>query len=154
MPIDWRALTDGPLPLDYYAVTVRGGAVAAQKVYYRTDAAQTGLPPFDGLCAAGLLRPFSFGTDDAGHKKYDFALTREFRAVCHAVAREYPFFDAARVIALDALMQRLGAETGKIAGVKMQGGEQVVRAGVHALQEGEKVNILAPASETNVGGLL
>ena len=36
----------------------------------------------------------------------------------------------------------------------LQGGEQVVRAGVHALQENEKVQILAPASETNVGGLL
>lgn len=122
MLVDRRALTDGALPLDYYAVTVRGGAIAAQKVYYRTDAARTGLLLFDGLCTAGLLRPFSFGRDDAANEKFDFELVREFRAVCHAVAREYPFFDAARVIALDALMQRLGAETGKIAGVKMQGG--------------------------------
>lgn len=120
MPIDWQALTNGPLPLDYYAVTVRDGAIVAQKVYYRTDAAPTGLPPFDGLCAAGLLRPFSFGTDDAGNKKYDFALTREFRAVCHAVARQYPFFDAERVIALDSLMQRSGAAQGKIVGMKVQ----------------------------------
>ena len=121
MPIDWQALTNGPLPLDYYAVTVRDGAIVAQKVYYRTDAAPTGLPPFDGLCAAGLLRTFSFGTDDAGNKKYDFTLVREFRAVCRAVARQYPFFDEERVIALDALMQRFGAAQGKIVGVKVQG---------------------------------
>ena len=57
MLVDRRALTDGALPLDYYAVTVRGGAIAAQKVYYRTDAARTGLLLFDGLCTAGLLRP-------------------------------------------------------------------------------------------------
>ena len=36
----------------------------------------------------------------------------------------------------------------------LEGDEQVVRAGVHALQENEKVGVMAEPSETNVGGLL
>ena len=36
----------------------------------------------------------------------------------------------------------------------LTGTEQVVRAGVHALQEGERVEVIPPAAETNVGGLL
>lgn len=36
----------------------------------------------------------------------------------------------------------------------LQPGEQVVRAGVNMLHEGEKVSVIAPASETNAGGLL
>lgn len=51
-------------------------------------------------------------------------------------------------------LQGLDGEGRAVIASGLQGGEQVVRAGVHALQEGEKVNILAPASETNVGGLL
>ena len=51
-------------------------------------------------------------------------------------------------------LQGLDGEGRAVITSGLQGGEQVVRAGVHALQEGEKVGILAPASETNVGGLL
>lgn len=36
----------------------------------------------------------------------------------------------------------------------LTGDEAVVRAGVHALQEGEKVKVVGEPSETNVGGLL
>lgn len=36
----------------------------------------------------------------------------------------------------------------------LKGNEQIVRAGVHALQPGEKVKVLEKPSETNVGGLL
>ena len=36
----------------------------------------------------------------------------------------------------------------------LQGDESVVRAGVHALQDGEKVRVIAEESKTNVGGLL
>lgn len=36
----------------------------------------------------------------------------------------------------------------------LTGDENVVRAGVHALQEGEKVKVIGEPSETNVGGLL
>lgn len=36
----------------------------------------------------------------------------------------------------------------------LTGSEQIVRAGVNALQEGEKVRVIERASKTNVGGLL
>lgn len=36
----------------------------------------------------------------------------------------------------------------------LAGGDRIVRAGVSALHEGEKVSIIEPASATNVGGLL
>lgn len=36
----------------------------------------------------------------------------------------------------------------------LSGGEQIVRAGVHALQDGQRVGVLEKPSETNVGGLL
>ena len=36
----------------------------------------------------------------------------------------------------------------------LEGGEAVVRAGVHALREGDKVKVIEEESETNVGGLL
>jgi len=36
----------------------------------------------------------------------------------------------------------------------LDGSETIVKAGTHALQEGEKVKIIDKASETNVGGLL
>ena len=36
----------------------------------------------------------------------------------------------------------------------LDGGEWVVRAGVSALEEGEKVRVVAEPSQTNVGGLL
>ncbi|RHP66973.1 efflux RND transporter periplasmic adaptor subunit [Bacteroides sp. OF04-15BH] len=36
----------------------------------------------------------------------------------------------------------------------LKGNEQIVRAGVHTLQPGEKVKVLEKPSETNVGGLL
>lgn len=36
----------------------------------------------------------------------------------------------------------------------LKGDEQVVKAGVDALHEGEKVNVMADSSETNIGGLL
>ena len=36
----------------------------------------------------------------------------------------------------------------------LSGDETIVRAGVHVLQDKEKVKIVAKESETNVGGLL
>lgn len=36
----------------------------------------------------------------------------------------------------------------------LTGDEQIVRAGVHVLQEGEKVRVIDAPSSTNVGGLL
>ena len=36
----------------------------------------------------------------------------------------------------------------------LTGSEQIVRAGVGALQEGEKVRVIERPSKTNVGGLL
>jgi hypothetical protein len=33
-------------------------------------------------------------------------------------------------------------------------GEIIITAGVHSLKDGEKVKILPPPSETNIGGLL
>ena len=33
-------------------------------------------------------------------------------------------------------------------------GDLIVSAGIHALQEGDRVNPLAPTSQTNIGGLL
>ena len=51
--------------------------------------------------------------------------------------------------------------TGQLTGDKLvtvtsgvKAGEQVVSAGVHQLQENQEVEILQPASETNVGGML
>lgn len=65
------------------------------------------------------------------------------------------------VLAADSTVRRTAVTLEKLDGdgravitSGLQGDERVVRAGVHALQEGEKVNILAPAAETNVGGLL
>jgi RND family efflux transporter MFP subunit len=36
----------------------------------------------------------------------------------------------------------------------LQAGERIVAAGVHALQEGDRVEVLPPVSPTNIGGLL
>ena len=36
----------------------------------------------------------------------------------------------------------------------LTGSETIVRAGVNALQEGERVKIIADATDTNVGGLI
>ncbi len=43
--------------------------------------------------------------------------------------------------------------TAVVAG-EVRAGDQVVSAGVHHIRDGEKVELLAPVSETNVGGLL
>ena len=44
--------------------------------------------------------------------------------------------------------------TGRVLVTGLKGNESVVRAGVHALQEGEKVRVIAEDNDTNVGGLL
>ena len=36
----------------------------------------------------------------------------------------------------------------------LTGSEQIVKAGVHVLQENETVKVIAPSSDTNIGGLL
>ena len=36
----------------------------------------------------------------------------------------------------------------------LTGNEQVVRAGVHVLQDGEQVRVIERAAKTNIGGLL
>lgn len=51
-------------------------------------------------------------------------------------------------------VQKLDGEGRALVTSGLQGGEQVVRAGVHSLQDGERVEIIAAPSETNVGGLL
>ena len=122
MQIDWQSLQRGMLPLDYYAVTVRGGKIAAQKAYYAAAAtAASGFEPFVSLTGAGFLRPFSFGIDDAGNEKFDFELIKGFRAVCMSVAERHAFFDLQTAYALDGALQRLGATRGKILGMKADG---------------------------------
>ena len=49
---------------------------------------------------------------------------------------------------------RLDGEAHAVVKVGFKGDERIVRAGVHALREGEKVRVMAGASATNVGGLL
>lgn len=44
--------------------------------------------------------------------------------------------------------------SGRVLVSGLQGDESVVRAGVHTLQDGEKVRVIAEESKTNVGGLL
>ena len=51
-------------------------------------------------------------------------------------------------------VQRLDAGGRAVVHSGLRGTEQVVRAGVHALQDGERVEVVAPPAETNVGGLL
>lgn len=65
------------------------------------------------------------------------------------------------VLSADSTVQRMPVEAQELDGegralvtAGLQGTEQVVRAGVHALQDGERVEVIPPAAETNVGGLL
>lgn len=51
-------------------------------------------------------------------------------------------------------VQQLDADGQALVTSGLTGTEQVVRAGVHALQEGERVEVIPEAAETNVGGLL
>ncbi len=113
--------TDG-LPLDCTAVTISGSRTIARKSYFSASGpADTGVPPFDGLCGEGLLRLFSYGTDDLGNVKYDFEITREFLAVCAEVCAHHDFFDVRRIAEADALLKNCGAKAGKILGLKTSG---------------------------------
>lgn len=113
--------TDG-LPLDCTAVTISGSRTIARKSYFSASGPDdTGVPPFDGLCGEGLLRLFSYGTDDLGNVKYDFEITREFLAVCAEVCAHHDFFDVRRIAEADALLKNCGAKAGKILGLKTSG---------------------------------
>ena len=51
-------------------------------------------------------------------------------------------------------LRGLDASGNAVVSSGLRGGEQVVRAGVNVLREGEKVSVIAESSTTNVGGLL
>ena len=51
-------------------------------------------------------------------------------------------------------VKRLDGTENAVVEAGFNGNERIVRAGVNALREGEKVRILAEPSDTNVGGLL
>ena len=65
-------------------------------------------------------------------------------------------FDAADSVVHRRTVETVGVDAdGRVRVVTgLSADEAVVRAGVHALQEGERVRVLQEAAETNVGGLL
>jgi RND family efflux transporter MFP subunit len=95
--------------------------------------------------------------------RIDFAQEKEVR-VSVPLPAVFEVERTSRVWVFEAKTQRVAARRVEVSTVLADGrvivsgglraGEVVVAAGVHALQEGDRVEVLPPASPTNVGGLL
>lgn len=109
----------------------------------------------DGHITAGMNVELTFGNAPLAQQA-----ARCFRLPLHALLSKGGR-TAVWVMRADSTVQLvpvktdgIDAEGNAVITGGLSGGEQVVKAGVHALRQGEKVRPLAPESPTNIGGLL
>ena len=140
-------LSEKPFPLELIGNDIKASNNQLYRLYFRLD------PKADNRLAPGMDVKVKIITKGAAENPTMIPIKAIFKEDNDSFVWTYSASDS-------TVVKKKITTTGKIANGKIQvatglnGGEQIVVAGVHVIKENQKVVPMQEVSETNVGGLL